>query len=225
MDKLILKAEKRNLLGRKVKQLRKDGKIPANIFGKEVKSTAIQVDLKEFLEVFKKAGETGIVEVQIANVKKPVLVHNIQKDPVTDEYIHADLLQVDLTKKVTAQVRLELSGESPAEKQSLGTVVQYINEIEVEALPANLPEKFILDLSKLEKVDDKYFVKDISVEKAKVEIKNDPEQILVKVEEMKEEEIEPITPPEEEVIAEGETPKDNPEESENSASEEAEKKN
>jgi len=191
MEKHSIKAAKRKLLGRKVKTLRKKGILPANIYGKGVKSLSVEIKLSDFQKVYKKAGETGLVEIVVDSKKRPVLIHNIQKDPVTDDYIHADFLQVDLKKKVAADVPVELSGEAPAEKQGLGTAVQYINEIEVEALPADLPEKFELDLSSLESVDDSIIVKDIKVDKKKVAVQNDPEQILVKVEELRKEEPEP----------------------------------
>lgn len=177
MTKLSLKASKREIFGRKVKNLRKSGLIPANIFGKEVKSEAITVDSKEFLDVFEKAGETQIIDLG----GKPVLVSNISLNPLTGEYLHVDFRQVDLTEKITANVPVLLVGESPAEKQNLGTVVQQLDQVEVEALPADLPEKIEIDQELLVSVDQAIYVKDLRVP-GKVEIKNDPEAIVVKVE-------------------------------------------
>ena len=201
MDKLTLNAEKRKLTGRKVKHLRKEGKLPANIYGKKTKSTSIQINEKEFEEVFKKAGETSLVEISLEKGKKPVLIHNVQTSPLTDKTIHVDFLQVDLKEKVTAQVPVELVGESPAEKQGLGTVVQYIDEIEVEALPTDLPEKFDVDVTGLKQADDAVFIKELNIkDKRKVDIKEDAEGIIVKVEEVKEE-VEEVAPAEE--VSEG----------------------
>lgn len=188
MAKLTLKAEERNTLGRKVKKIRREGLLPANIYGKKVKSQALKLNLLEFQKVFKEAGETGLVDLKIGRSTKPVLIHNVQVDPVSDTPIHADFLQVNLKEKVTAQVPVELAGESPAEKQGIGTAVQYLDEIEVEALPNDLPEKFEIDLSKLESVDDVIKIKDLAVDTKKVTIEDDPEQIIVKVEPPKEEE-------------------------------------
>jgi large subunit ribosomal protein L25 len=188
MNKHTLKAEKRKILGQKVKTLRKEGVLPANIYGKKVKSLAIQVSMVEFQKTYKEVGETGIVEIIINSSKRPVLVNNVQMHPVTDVPIHIDFLQIDLKEKVTADVPVDLIGESPAEKSGLGTVVQQINEIEVEALPTDLPEKFEIDLSKLTKVDMAVLVKDLEVDKKKVEIKSDIEQIIVKVEPLRKEE-------------------------------------
>lgn len=219
MNKHTLKAEKRKILGQKVKTLRKEGVLPANIYGKKVKSLAIQVSMVEFQKIYKEVGETGIVEIIVNSSKRPVLVNNVQMHPVTDVPIHIDFLQIDLKEKVTADVPVDLIGESPAEKSGLGTVVQQINEIEVEALPTDLPEKFEIDLSKLTKVDMAVLVKDLEVDKKKVEIKSDIEQIIVKVEPLRKEE-EVIVPVEEEEGAteEGEEPTE-----ESKASEEGEK--
>jgi large subunit ribosomal protein L25 len=131
-----------------------------------------------------------------------VLIHHIQEDPVTDKAIHIDFLQVDLKEKVTAQVPIELLGESPAEKEGKGVVVQQIDEIEVEALPGDLPEKFEIDLSSLVNEDDSVYIKDIKVDAKKVSIKNEADQIIVKVEQAKKEEEAPVAP----AVPEGEEP-------------------
>jgi large subunit ribosomal protein L25 len=207
MDKQILKAETRKVLGRKVKNLRKQGILPGNVYGKKIKSEAVQVSLKDFEKVYKEVGETGLLSLKVGNSDKPVLVHNVQTNPVTGDIIHVDFLQVDLKEKVTAEVPVELTGESTAEKQAIGTVVQQINEIEVEALPTDLPEKFEVSVEGLSEVDQAIFVKDLKVDKSKVEIKADPEAIVAKVEPpQKEEVIVPPVAPEGEAPAEGTTP-------------------
>ncbi len=195
MNKSILKAENRKISGRKVKTLRKEGLLPANIYGKKIKSLSIQLKDKDFEAVFEKAGETGLLEIEIGKEKRPVLVHNVQFSPVSDKPIHVDFLQVDLKEKVKAEVPVEIVGESPAQKQSLGTVVTYIDEIEVEALPSDLPDKFDIDVSKLVEVNQAIYIKDLKIDKNKVQVKNDPDSIIVKVEEVKEEVVEaPVTP-------------------------------
>lgn len=184
MTKITLKSTKRELFGRKVSRLRKVGLIPANIFGKKVKSQAITIDVKEFNEVFKKAGETQIIDLD----GKSVLVSNLQTDPISDNIIHIDFRQIDLTEKIEAKVPVEIEGESPAEKQNLGTMVQQLHEIEVEAFPADLPERIVVDASVLVEVDQAIYVKDLKVDK-KVEVKTDMESIVVKVEPPTKEEV------------------------------------
>ncbi|KKQ92164.1 MAG: 50S ribosomal protein L25 [Microgenomates group bacterium GW2011_GWC1_39_7b] len=210
MEKKILKAEERKIAGRKVKTLRQKGLIPGNISGKKIKSFAIQVVLKDFENIYKDVGETGLVELDVNGEKRSVLVHNVQKNAKTDEVVHIDFLQVDLKQKVEADVPVELTGESPAEKQAVGTVVQYINEIKVEALPTDLPEKFIVDTSGLAEVDQSILVKDLKVDRTKVDIKTGADEIVVKVEPPQKEEVveTPIVPvgAEGEVVAEGPEP-------------------
>lgn len=201
MPKTVLKAEKRTLEGRKVKNLRKEGFLPGNIYGKKIKSEAVQIVLKDFQKTYKEVGETGLLTLTIGSTEKPVLIHNLQLNPVSDAPIHVDFLQVDLKEKIEADIPVELVGESPAEKQALGTVVQYINEIRVEALPTDFPEKFEVDTSKLAEVDQAVTVKDLNYDKSKIEIKTGLDEIVVKVEPPQKEEVVEVPP----VATEGET--------------------
>jgi len=201
MDSKSLQAEARKVTGRKVKNLRKDGVLPGNVSGKKIKSEAIQVNLKDFEKIYKEVGETGLLTLKIGKEEKPVLIHNLQVNPVSDAPIHVDFLQVDLKEKVEAEVPVELVGESPAEKQALGTVVQHVNEVKVEALPMDLPEKFTIDVSELSEVDQAVYIKDLKIDRSKVEVKNDPEEIVVKVEPPQKEEVVEVPVP-----AEGEVP-------------------
>lgn len=206
MNSKKLTSEIRKAEGRKVRLLRKEGVLPANIFGKKIKSLSIQVKTKEFESVFKETGETGLIELSVGKEVRPVLVHSVQYHPVSDQLLHVDFLQVDLKEKVEAEVAVEIVGESPAEKQGIGTVVQYINEVKVEALPADLPEKFEIDASELIEVDQAVYVRDLKVDKSKVEIKSDLEEIVAKVEPPQKIEEEPAPAP-----AEGEAAAGTPE--------------
>jgi len=221
MEKHILTAGERKLLGRKVKNLRKEGSLPGNVYGKKIKSQAVVVSMKDFLKVFEEVGETGLVELIVGKDTKPVLVHNLQVDPVDGLPLHVDFLQVDLTQKVTAEVPVETIGECPVEKQGLGTAVLVINEIEVEALPADLPERFQVDVSILTEVDQTVYVKDIKVDASKVEIKNNPEDVVIKVEAQKEEKEE--APVEEPVEGEAAPVEGEPQEGGTASQEEAPK--
>lgn len=194
MNKKVLNADLRKITGRKVKKLRQEGLLPANVFGKKIKSESIQVIDKDFKVIYKEVGDTGLITLTVGKDEKPVLVHDVQVNPMTDEVIHVNFLQVDLKEKVEAEVPVELIGESPVEKQSLGTVVQYVNEIKVEALPTDLPEKFVVDTSELSEVDQAIYVKDLKVDRSKVEIKNDADEIVVKVEPPQKEEVVEVVP-------------------------------
>src|SRR3989344_8738816 len=114
MEQIPLKGQKRTILGRKVKTLRREGQIPAHVFGHKVKTEHVQVAQAEFLKVFEKVGETGIIDFAVDGQKKPVLVKNVQVHPVTDAPLHIDFYQVNLSEKVKVNVPLEIVGEAPA---------------------------------------------------------------------------------------------------------------
>lgn len=205
MEKVALSSEQRKILGKKVKNLRKQGLIPANIFGKGFKSKSLQVAEAEFRKVFKEAGETGVVNVKVDKETHPVLIHNVQLDPKTDSILHLDFHKVNLKEKITTRVPIVLEGEAPAEKTSIGLILQTLNELEVESLPGDIPHEVEVDVSKLEEVGQSIHVKDLKVNRDKVEVKNDPEDTVVSVQtaEMKEEVAEEAPAPEEvEAIAE-----------------------
>lgn len=187
-----LVADERTVKGRKVKNLRKEGLIPANVFGKKISSYMISVKADEFKRLFKEAGETSIIELSVGKKTAPVLISDIQVSPLDNQnFLHIDFLEVDLKEKVTATVPVILEGEAPAEKIGLGTLVQLLDEVDVEALPANLPEHLVCDVSQIETLDDAVFVKDLKYDKSKVEIQGDLELMVAQVQEAEEEEAEP----------------------------------
>ncbi|MBI2590374.1 MAG: 50S ribosomal protein L25 [Candidatus Blackburnbacteria bacterium] len=217
-----LQAEKREIFGRKIKKLRKNGIIPANVSGKHIKSFSIQVKADEFKKVFSEAGETGVVGLTVDGAVHPVLIHEIHKDPVYDSALHVDFLEVNLSEKVTATVPVEIVGESPAVASETGVLVTQMHEVEVEALPTDLPDSIQVDISGLTAVDDAIKVSDLKVDRSKVEIKEeDPERIVVSIAEPAKEEVEEVAPsaaegeegaPAEGETGEGETPAEGAEE-------------
>lgn len=176
-------AEERKLLGKKVKLLRKDGKLPGHVFGKGLETEHVSVDGKTFLKVFEEAGETGLIDLKIGAEKiRPVLVRGVQYDPVSDLPIHIDFYQVNLSEKVKVPVPLILIGEEP-EKVHLGEaiVLQTVNEVEVEALPGDLIENIEVNISLLKEIDDAITVGQLNYDKEKLTISVDPEEIVVKL--------------------------------------------
>lgn len=180
MDKVTLNAQKRTVVGRKVKKLRKEGIVPANLFGKKVKSQALQVVEKEFSQIFAKVGETGLVELMVDNQVHPVLIHNVSHHSVTGFILHIDFFQVDLKEKVQTRVPLAFVGEAPAVKDKVGVLLHILSEIEIEALPADLPEKLEVDLSGLKAVGDTLKVSDLKISE-KIKILSDANLEVVKV--------------------------------------------
>ena len=176
-------AEERILLGKKVKNLRKDGKLPGHVFGKGLETEHVSVDGKTFLKTFKEAGETGLIDLKIGTEKvRPVMVREVQYDPVSGEPIHIDFYQVNLTQKVKVPVPLILVGEQP-ESVHLGEtiVLQTLNELEVEALPTDLVEKIEVDITPLKNIDDAITVGQLSYDRSKLAIDASEEDIVVKL--------------------------------------------
>ena len=169
MSEYKLQAKSRKLFGRKVKSLRREGVIPANIFGKKTKSISIQLDHKVLLQVIKDAGETSLIDLTVEGEDKPraVLISGYAQNPVSDALLHVDFHQVDLTKKTTAMVPVTFIGESPAVVEG-NTLVTLKNELEVEALPSDLPEAIEVDITILLEVGNSILAKDLKVDVSKV---------------------------------------------------------
>ena len=198
MARLKVVAQKRKILGRKVKQLRREGILPANLFGKKIKSQALQVNQKELLEVFEKIGETGLIDLVVGKQKaRPVLISSFQLNPITDDPLHVDFHQVNLEEKTLVAVPVELIGSSPVVEKDEGTLVQPLLEVTVEALPQKLPDHLEADISTLVKLNDAVRISDLKVGKG-VEIKAEKNEIVVKVSALREEEEVAPAPSEEE---------------------------
>lgn len=187
-----LQVETRTVTGRSVKKLRRENILPANIYGKKVESQSVQIKSKDFNTVYQQVGETGLLDLVVGKDKKtrPVLITNVHKNPVTDAILHVDFHQVDLTQKVTTTIPLEYIGESAAVKDLGGVLNKAFLEVEVEALPTDLPENIEVDISSLKEIGDSLHVKDIKVP-SKVSLLLDKETLLVSTQEQKEEEPEP----------------------------------
>jgi large subunit ribosomal protein L25 len=180
MQKHKLKAEKREIVGKKVKRVRKEGKLPVGLFGKDVKSEALMVPIKEFMMLYAKVGETGLIELDYGDKTQHVLVSNLQIHPLTRQALHAELHAVKLTDKIKAAVPVHLTGESPAVKDGVGVILQTLNEVEVEALPTDLPEAIIADVSAFSEVGQLIKVSDLVAPKGVV-ILTDGEETVVNV--------------------------------------------
>lgn len=205
MTRPELTVETRTVTGKKVNRLRKEGIIPANIFGKDFKSTSIQIGAKDFQKTLKDAGETALIDVKVGSDTHPALISNMQKDPKYDTVLHVDFHKVNLKEKITTSVPVILEGESPVAKSGEGLLLQTLNEIEIECLPTDIPANISINAEKLTEVGQSVHVKDLKIDKDKVEITNDPEEVVVTVQtaEMKEEEPEPEVSPEDvEAVAE-----------------------
>jgi len=196
-QKYSLTVQKREVLGKKTKHLRKDGLLPANIFGDVEHSIAVTIAAKEFRKVYMAAGETNLVYLQLDDEKKarPILVDTVATDPLSNQVLHVSFRQVDLKEKVTAEIPVELIGELTVEE---ATPVLIKAVIEIEALPTDLIESFEIDLAQFTELDQQILVKDLKVDRTKIEIMLDPEESVLQIQK-----IEEMAEPEPEVVAEG----------------------
>lgn len=215
MAKITLALEPREPSGKKVKKSRQQGLIPGNIFGKKVTSTPVQVKATLFRPVLNQAGETQIVYLHLPDEKdnRPVLITNIQRDPLTDDILHIDFHQVDLKEKVTANIPVEIVGESPAIKDFSASLITSLSEVEVEALPTDLPEKIIIDVSSLKNIGDSIKVSDLDIDRSKVEVIDNHDSVVITVVEQQKEEVIPVAPIIEAETAESTTAAQTPTES------------
>jgi large subunit ribosomal protein L25 len=231
MEKITLKAGKREITGRKVKSLRRRGFVPAVIYGRGFDSLPIQVPLKDFEKVYTEAGESTVVYLDLDGKEYPTIIQEVAKDPVGDELLHADFYKVRLDEKIKAEIPLNFVGESPAVKNLGGILVKNISEIEVEGFPQDLPHQIDVDVSSLKELKSHILVKDLPVS-SRLEVGVDPGAIVVLVQEpISEEELKaqleaPVAPaPEEvEVIKKEKTEEEVPAAEEATPAEKAEEK-
>ena len=182
MKRESLKVEKRKILGKKVKKLRRDGITPANVYGKDIKSQAVQLPAKDFMAVFAKSGETGLVDLELDGKTIPVLIQNVYKD-YRGNILHADFFKVNLKEKVKANIPIETVGEPKAVVDKIGILMNIISEVEVEALPTDLPEKIEVSVEHLANIGNQITVGDLKAPQG-VKVLTDAGQIVAKIDEL-----------------------------------------
>ncbi len=161
--------------------MRKNGRIPAILYGHGHESRMLAVPYLEFSRAYKEAGENTIVELSLDG-EKPVntLIYDVQTDPLTGKFLHIDFYQVRMNVKVDASVPLVFVGESLAVRGSGGVLVKALDEVEVSCLPGNIPHEFSVDISALATFDDQIHVSDIIVPEG-VEMLSDPDTVVALV--------------------------------------------
>lgn len=182
MGKVQIKAEKRALSKNALQSARREGYLPAIIYGRHFKPVPVRVKVKDFEGAYAQAGESSLVYVDLGGESLPVIIHDVAKDYVADRFIHADFYKVNLDEKVTADVPVVLTGEAPAVKNLGGILVKNINSIKVEALPQNLPSQIEVDVSKLQNFREEILIKNLALP-AGVEVKDKLGAIIALIQE------------------------------------------
>ncbi len=196
MEKVVLKASKRNVTGKQVGALRRAGKLPAVLYGHRIDSTPITLDAHETSLLLSRLTSSSLVTISLDGKEYPTLVRERQRHPVKSHLIHLDFQALSLTEKTYASVGIELTGTAPAVKNFDAVIVTGVTELEVEALPQDLPERVVVDISVLAEPGDSIHVRDIQLP-GLVEILTNPDEVIVSATAAKVEEI-PV-PEEEEV--------------------------
>ena len=176
-----LNAQPRTIIGSQVKTLRKKGFLPAVVYGEGIKTQAISTSFVDFERVFRSAGESTLVTLNVEGKTHNVLIHDVSYDALRGQPIHADFYAVRMDKVIRAKVALEFIGESSAVKNDGGILVKVMHEIEVEALPQDLPHELHVDLGLLSAFESKALVQDITLPKG-VKLIADGDEIIALVE-------------------------------------------
>lgn len=180
-SKIELRAAPRTVLGKKVSQLRRQGLIPANVYGHNVPSFAIQVPSDDLRHVLRDAGRNGIVYLRVdGGEPRPTFIRDVQRNPVSDAILHVDFLQISLKERVRLEVPIHLTGVPGAVERLGGILVHGVDHVMVEALPTEVPSYLEVDVSGLEEFDQAIHVSDLKPP-AGVTVLTDPELVVAKV--------------------------------------------
>lgn len=176
----VLKASPReDLKGSATRKIRKSGYVPAVLYGNKIESQPVSVESVDFLKTVREVGKNGLFSLDVSGKKKhQVMIHDLQIDPIKNEYLHIDFFEVDMTSEIDASVPVHLTGESPGEKAG-GMVSHLMYEVAVKCLPSDIPEEISVDVSDLN-IGDSIQIADIR-SKVNVQITNEDEETIVTV--------------------------------------------
>lgn len=191
-EKVSLKVELRQVFGKKLNKIRKQGFVPGNIYGPDFKSQSVSVLQKDLIKTYKKVGETGVVYLSLDKDNIPVLIKTIQKHPVSGFLLHIDFRKIDLSKKIETAVPVKTIGVSEAVSQKAGVLLILSDTLLVEALPEDIPSHIEVDIAVIKEIGQEIKVADLK-KSDKYEIKTPAEKVVVSVIAHKEESIVPET--------------------------------
>lgn len=217
MEQIELGVEERTIIGKRVRGLRRQGLVPAVLYGPKTKPLSIQCDGRELQRVLARAGGTNLISLRLGDTGSPrmALVRDVQRDLITNELRHVDFYQVVMTEKVKAEVNIVFSGQPPAVQQKVAMLLHGTDSVEIECLPGDLIHSIEVDLSTLSGVDDAIYVRDLQVPD-NITILTDDDELVAKVQRLRVtavEEVEEVVekaPEEVEVIAKGKEEKEKP---------------
>ncbi|MFO8037449.1 MAG: 50S ribosomal protein L25 [Anaerolineales bacterium] len=178
MEKIVLEATQRDVTGKKVKALRREGKLPAVMYGKRISSTPITLDYQEARQILSEIGANTLITIKLDGEEHLALVREKQREIIRRNLLHIDFQAVSLDEEISTTVPVLVEGEAPAVSEYNALQVVELEELEVEALAKNLPDYIHVDVSGMEEIGDHIFVRDLKVAED-VKIMNDPDDIVV----------------------------------------------
>lgn len=207
MEKVVINATKRTIIGKQVGALRRAGKLPGVLYGHKVDPVAITMELKESTRVLNNTTSSSVITINLDGTEYPALVREKQRDYLKNRFIHVDFQAVSQTERIRAEVNIEVVGHAPAVKDYNGVMVEGVTSINVEALPKDLPERFVIDISSLKQIGDSITLKDIVIPEG-VEVLDSLDEMIILVtapaaEEVEEVAVEEVAGSEPEVIEKG----------------------
>ncbi len=181
-DQVTLEVQRRQITGKKVRRLRRAGIIPANIYGRGSESMPIQLNALEFTRFLKAHGPTTILRLTVGNGDgNAAVVRHVQREPATGAIQHVDFMHIEMTEPIRARIPIRIDGEAPAVKSDDGILLHLLESIEVEALPADLPESITVDVTPLAELNQSLHVSDLHVPTS-VTVLTDADELIVKIE-------------------------------------------
>ena len=205
MEKVVLKATKREVLGRQVGALRRAGKLPAVMYGHGIASTPISLEAHEAALKLSHVTSSSLMMIDLDGKEYPALVREKQRDYLKNRLLHVDFQVISMTEKVTTKVGIELTGTAPAVKEFSAVIVTVLNELEVECMPQDLPARVVIDISGLAEVGAGIHVRDVFISD-KVKILDDPAEMVVVASATRAEKVVEEAPAEEEAASEESEP-------------------
>ncbi len=182
METLELKADLREVTGRRVKYLRQEGLIPAVLYGRDVASTLLQIDAKNLYKVLQQAGTYQLISLQVGQQKPMMtLARDIQRDVIKHDYLHVDFYAVKMDEKVTAEVPILVTGTSPAVRDQGGVLTQGLDELFIECLPSNLIASIEVNIDHLTEFNDTVIVSELDIPEG-ITVLSEPESMVIKIE-------------------------------------------
>ncbi len=178
MEKEVLKATKRSVTGKQVRQLRRAGQLPAVIYGHHVEPVVITLDSHDATLALTRVSSSTLITIDVEGKEYPTLVREKQRDFIKNVLTHVDFLAVSLMEKLRAEVSIDLVGASPAVKDFMAILVNGLTTLTVECLPGDLPEKFVVDISGLAVIGNGIHVRDVPAPE-NVRIMDDPDEMIV----------------------------------------------